>query len=327
MKILFDHPNPFRFAHGGFQIQIEQTKRALESIGVEVEWLRWWDTQQCGDLVHFFGRPSHWYVDAARRAGMKVVVGELLTGLGSRGSLARWLQEHATRLLRGRFFFDRMAWNVFRQADACVALTSWEAQLMRDIFGAPAEKVHVIPNGVEQEFFDSSSVDRGDWLVCTATITERKRVLELARAAVASSTPVWIIGRPYSDSDSYAKAFVEFAKRHPKIVRWEGPISNRAELAQIYRAARGFVLLSTMESLSLSALEAAACQCPLLLSDLPWARTTFGDSAAYCKRGQEVNALRCFYSSDQQRPPPPRPATWADVAVRLENLYRQLIPL
>ena len=34
-----------------------------------------------------------------------------------------------------------------------------------------------------------------------------------------------------------------------------------------------------MESLSLSALEAAACGCPVLLSDLPWARTVFGQSA------------------------------------------------
>jgi hypothetical protein len=34
MKILFDHPNPFLLAHGGFQIQIEQTQKALEGIGI-----------------------------------------------------------------------------------------------------------------------------------------------------------------------------------------------------------------------------------------------------------------------------------------------------
>ena len=33
MKVLFDHPNPFMLAHGGFQIQIEQTKKAPERIG------------------------------------------------------------------------------------------------------------------------------------------------------------------------------------------------------------------------------------------------------------------------------------------------------
>ncbi len=51
--------------------------------------------------------------------------------------------------------------------------------------------------------------------------------------------------------------------------------NNRSQLAEIYRPVRGFVRLSTKESVSLSALEAEACECPLLLSDLPWARTTF----------------------------------------------------
>ena len=46
MKVLFDHPNPFLLAHGGFQTQIVQTKVALERIGVEVDWLRWWDDEQ-----------------------------------------------------------------------------------------------------------------------------------------------------------------------------------------------------------------------------------------------------------------------------------------
>ena len=34
MKVLFDHPNPFLLAHGGFQVQIKQTKKALEELGI-----------------------------------------------------------------------------------------------------------------------------------------------------------------------------------------------------------------------------------------------------------------------------------------------------
>ena len=55
MKILFDHSAPFLLAHGGQQIQIEETKRALEQIGIEVEWLRWWDSAQTGNIIHYFG--------------------------------------------------------------------------------------------------------------------------------------------------------------------------------------------------------------------------------------------------------------------------------
>ena len=56
MKIILDCHVPAMLAHGGAQIQIEQTQRALQSIGVEAEYLRWWDVQQAGDLIHFFGR-------------------------------------------------------------------------------------------------------------------------------------------------------------------------------------------------------------------------------------------------------------------------------
>src|SRR5438105_6352876 len=77
MKVLIDQPYPFLLAHGGFQTQIQQTKAALEGIGVDVDLLRWWsDTQPC-DLIHYFGRPFSSYVDLAHRKGIKVVFSAL----------------------------------------------------------------------------------------------------------------------------------------------------------------------------------------------------------------------------------------------------------
>jgi glycosyltransferase involved in cell wall biosynthesis len=332
MRVLLDHPSPFALAHGGFQVQIEQTAAALRATGVDVDYLRWWDPQQNCDLIHYFGRPSSGYVEQARQKGLKVVVADLLTGLGSRDRLQRMVQKGlmvaAQRALPGVFTF-RLGWDVFRRADALVALTPWEAQLMREMFGAPPGRTHVVPNGVEEVFLHAPLQARGEWLVCTATITERKRVLELVEAAVRAQTPVWIIGRPYSSSDPYARRFEGIARQHPRWVRYEGAISERARLAEIYSAARGFVLLSAMESLSLSALEAAACGCPLLLSDLPWARTVFGTHASYCpisgsSRGAVV-ALREFYAAAPRLAPPPRPMTWIQVAEKLRAVYETVL--
>ena len=193
---------------------------------------------------------------------------------------------------------------------------------------APKERVHVVPNGVEEIFLNSAPAVRGPWLVCTATITERKRVLELAEAAVVARTPLWIIGKPYSDSDPYAQKFCALTRQQPQILRYEGAISDRARLARIYREARGFVLLSSMESLSLSALEAAACECPLLLSDLPWAHSTFGGHAVYCPvAGPERTAgfLRKFYDDAPSLPPAPKPAAWSEVARQLKAIYEGVL--
>ena len=336
MKVLFDHPSPFALAHGGFQIQIEQTKAALERRGVEVEHLRWWDEKQTGQIIHYFGRPAGGYIDFAHDKGIKVVVAELLTGLGSRSTGARFAQKSLMRTsqtMLPQSFRSKLAWDAYQKADAFVALTEWEADLMHSMFDAAPEKIHVIPNGVEEIFFQSQA-DGGrepgnDYLVCTAAIHPRKRVLELAQAAAHAKVPVWIIGKPYSEADPYYLQFLEFQKRNPDFIRYEGGVSDRARLAKIYRQARGFVLLSTMESLSLSALEAAASKCPLLLSDLPWARTVFGAGAVYANSSQPPESLspvlRDFFERAPSMKTSFKPLTWDDVADRFQALYVKLL--
>ena len=165
MKVLFDHPNPFLLAHGGFQIQIEETKRALQENGVEVEFLRWWDAAQAGDIIHFFGRPAATYIEFAQAKGMKVVMGELLGGLAARPPAQRALQRFlitGAKTALPPAFTAKLAWDSYRIADAVIALTSYEAGLMMEMFGAPPAKVHVVPNGVEEVFLQSAKVERGN---------------------------------------------------------------------------------------------------------------------------------------------------------------------
>ena len=331
MKILFNCHVPFMLAHGGGQIQIEQTKAALEKIGVSVEPLRWWDDQQTGDVLQHFGRIPTNVLLAAQRKGMKVIVADLLTEAGSRSGARLKSQKIGQRILARvlpRSMVMSFNWDSYLLADACIALTPWEAYLMTELFHAPPARVHVVPNGVEEVFLNSPPAQRGPWLVCTGTIAERKRVVELAEAAVLAKTPLWIIGKPYSETDPYGQRFLDLAGRHPLIIRYEGPVSDRVKLAQAYRSARGFALLSTIESLSLSALEAAACECPLLLADLPWARTTFGKNATYCpiaSPSRSASVLKSFYEAAPNLQPPPKPATWLDVARQLKEIYASLL--
>jgi glycosyltransferase involved in cell wall biosynthesis len=332
MKILIDHQLPFLLAHGGLQIQIERTKQALEAAGLEVEYLRWWDDSQKGDIIHFFGRANPYHIDFAHAKGMKYVMSELLTGQGSRTRTQLRVQslvEKALRAVVPPTFLVNFRWDAYHKADACIFLTEWEAEVARLLFSPPAHRLHVVPNGVEPEFFLSASAapSRGGELVCTATITERKRVLELAEAAVAARVPVRALGNPYGKNDPYYRRFLTLGEQHPDFVRYAEAVNDRIELARIYQSARGFVLLSTMESLSLSALEAAASGCPLLLSDLPWARCTFGRSATYCPIGSTRSTAAClrdFYDKAPGLPRPETPSLWEDVARQLVEIYQEL---
>jgi glycosyltransferase involved in cell wall biosynthesis len=332
MKILLNCNLPFALAHGGQQIQIERTLAALQANGLEAEPLRWWDDRQTGDIIHYFGRMPAGQILLAHQKGIGVVMAELLTSQGSRSSRQLRVQKlvsQTVKLLTPGNFAAGFNWDSYRMADACVALTRWEAHLMTYLFAAPPARVHVVANGVEEEFLRSAPARRGPWLVCTATIVARKRVLELAQAAVLAKTAVWIIGRAYADKDPYAQQFFAIARQHPDLVRYEGGINNRAQLAGIYRQARGFVLLSTEETLSLSALEAAACECPLLLSDLPWARCTYGESARYCPVSLPTAAtavrLREFYDQAPHIPPPPKPADWIQIGRDFKKVYETVL--
>ncbi len=330
MKVLFDHDSPFLLAHGGFQIQIQQTIQGIAANGVETETLRWWDESQQGDVIHFFGRPVNGYVGLARKKGIKVVILPLLSGVGSRSKRTLFAQRTVfswARRILPKGFQARIGWDAFQEADAAIANTAWEAHLLNYVFATPTERIHVIGNGIEDVFVNGARVERGRWLVCTATITERKRVLELGRAAVLAKTPVWIIGEAYAKDDPYAVEFFQFAKAHPEIIRYEGGIRDRAKLAAAYRQARGFVLLSDRETLSLSSYEAAACECPLLLSDLPWART-FKEFARYCPvagREETAKALRAFYDEAPALPAPPKPLSWVQIGAQFKAVYESVL--
>ncbi len=330
MKILFDHSSPFLLAHGGFQIQIEETKAALEKEDVEVEYLRWWDPTQRGDLIHFFGAAPVGHAELAHRKGMKFVVTHLLGGLGARPAWKRLFQK---LIIRGSLralpagALARAGWSSWRTADAFIAVTSWEAKLMVDVFRAPPDRVHVVPNGVSDLFFQESPRKRSEWLMTTASIFPVKRLLETAKAAVIAKTPYWVIGRPLSENDHYFQEFCAFCRQHAEVLRYDNVMQTHAKLAQLYRQARGFVLLSRWETQSLSALEAAACETPLLLSDLPWAHATFSD-VSYCPIGsveRTAECLRRFYDEAPTLPAPPTPPTWSEVGAMLTKVYQGVL--
>jgi len=333
MKVLIDHQLPFLLAHGGLQIQIERTKESLEGTGLEVEYIRWWDDSQKGDVIHFFGRANPSHIDFAHAKGMKYVMSELFTGQGSRTIAQLRLQgvlEGVLRKVVPATFLASFRWDAYQKTDALLVGTCWEAEVARLLFAPLPEKIHIVPNGVEDVFFldpTCRAIARNDELICTATITPRKRVVELAEAAVLAETPLRIVGAPYGEGDPYFRRFMVIAEQRPDLIRCTGALKDRAELARAYKEARGFVLLSAMETRSLSSEEAAAAGCPLLLSDLPWARSTFGCTATYCPIGNTSSTaaeLRRFYEAAPTLPTPDKPCRWEDVASQLVRIYQKL---
>src|SRR5271154_6950370 len=99
MKILFDHPFPFALAHGGFQVQIEETMAALVRRSIAVEHVRWWDERQTGDIIHHFSAPSPVSLEMARGKKIPVVITHLFTAACNRSPLQLEIRGVLTRSL------------------------------------------------------------------------------------------------------------------------------------------------------------------------------------------------------------------------------------
>lgn len=325
---------PLGWAKGGHAVQIFETQRALAQLGYEIRWLHNEVTEpEPADILHYWTRPpndSHWQL--ARRQGLKLVISELhATGTLRprwRWPLRRWLSKGLRRAL-GANLYGSFGAGIYPACDAAVAVTPQEAEYMRVVFGAPAEKTCCIPNGVDDVFFDRSGpVEPFEGLLYIGYICARKNSVAVARAARAAGVPVKFVGgAPFGPNDPYVEEFKTLVDGQQ--VQWTGEITQRARLAAMIRGARGVLLASRSEASPLSLLEALACQRPVMASGLRNLRAYYGDAICYCHQPDQPvfsSELRSFYGQCsqglQQRFQVPR---WTEVGAAYAGIYRRVL--
>jgi glycosyltransferase involved in cell wall biosynthesis len=169
-----------------------------------------------------------------------------------------------------------------------------------------------------------------DFVLCTASILARKNVLPLAEALAALSYPGVFIGHPSPTESAYVREFAAVIDANPHLYWIPGLAYDDPLLASAYRAARVFCLPSSSETQSLSALEAMACDLPVLLGDYPYARQSPFEQCLRCDPRQP-GVLRAAIQGamedpDRYRIPLPSLYRWPAVAARIRSLYETLCP-
>jgi glycosyltransferase involved in cell wall biosynthesis len=329
MKILFDHALPFALAHGGLQVQIEQTKAALERRGLEVDYVRWWDDRQSGDLIHYFGVPSVPYLQLVREKGIPIVVTHLFTATCNRSPWQLKIQGAITRTLLvlpgWGMIKNQLNWQSFRMADQMIVGLQAERRVLETVFGLASTRITTVPLGLHRAFLEVGKPSRSQpYLISTGTITSRKRSVELALMAREAQVPILFVGKPYHLNDPYWKEFANLIDH--RFVLHRDHVTDLAEMIGLLQSSRGFVLFSKHENWCLSAHEAAACGLPLLVPDQPWSRECFGVQASYLDAAalrQNPAKLRSFYEKcPSMSAPAIKLYSWDEVAEQLELCYR-----
>lgn len=169
-----------------------------------------------------------------------------------------------------------------RGLDAIFSLHAEQAEEIERVYGVEPSRVHVIGTGYDHRVFcrdEHVSMIPGS-LVFVGKVCVKKGVESLVRAMelfgersddarVSRPSQLVLVGG-HGDADEHER-IVRAAKDSPVPVELAGRLS-RDELVRAYREAEVFVLPSFYEGLPLVPIEAMACGCKVVMTDLPGVR-------------------------------------------------------
>ena len=343
-SILMHAPSSAFQAPGGGENQLVQTARHLEASGDAVRLFSpWCDRLEDFAILHLFGmsREGLELARIARKRGVPVALSPIcwlepraLYALARSRAVGLW--HLAKWSLKGRF--PRVGgWRdeLIRQADLILPNSVAEAGQLARLFGASAEKVVVVPNGVDARFEQAdpglfrSIHGGGDFILYAGRIEPRKNVLGLIRAARRVGRPMRVIGNAPPGHEGY---LAECRAAGGSSTRWHGGVDHDDPLlASAYAAARVFALPSWFETPGLAALEAGLAGTAVVLTPNGCTREYFRDGVEYARPdriGEIASALEAAWDDG------PRPGLretirsqylWTTVAQRTAEAYAHVM--
>jgi glycosyltransferase involved in cell wall biosynthesis len=303
---------------GGLELQVQRTRAALERRGHEVFHVARESAQRPFDVLHAFssGPDVHFFLEHWRRNPAPLVVSPVIV-------VAPGHAERRQRIgsrLRIPAFGPRMRVEILRRADAAVALTAYEADLVRAFAGRAAPRTVVIPNGVDRADVPEGPPDLPHgYVVLLGTVSVRKhQAATIAALGKAGVSPVVAGGCEGTDAERAA------FERELRAAggRWLGEVDT-ATARSVVAGARALVHLSRAEGQSLAILEAIAEGTPAIVSPLPANRelaVSYPSHIVLC--GDLAGLPRALGALGSERRAPAPVPTWDDVAARLEQVYR-----
>lgn len=187
-------------------------------------------------------------------------------------------------------FFRRNFWKRIRRADGIVVISDFVKQSAIE-FGLPAENLRTIHLGVDGEFFRVMERDRllatkmkfnlpDSFILFVGSIEPRKNLLRLLHAYLSLDSrlrkemKLVLVGfKGWGNQE-----VMDLLNRAKDDVLYTGYVSE-SELGEIYNLATLFAYPSLYEGFGLPALEAMACGCPVVASNVTSLPEVCGDAA------------------------------------------------
>jgi glycosyltransferase involved in cell wall biosynthesis len=220
------------------------------------------------DVIHAHGKLSAFLLLSSRKLAPKLVY--------TIHDPTPWMCTYETsyeRLIR-RAVYLTIEYNVWRKADHLIAVSKALRDELIGRWGIQKEKVTVIPNAVDTDFFKPVLGNKGiekyaisnDYILFVGQLRSRKGVKYLLQAFAEAKVDMQLVivgGGPELSALQRAARFLNIEQK----VVFTGPVPSD-DLPNLYANASFFVLPSVAEGLPLVVLEAMASGLPVVASEV-----------------------------------------------------------
>jgi glycosyltransferase involved in cell wall biosynthesis len=220
---------------------------------------------------------------------------------------------------KDRFVFKTTVPRSARRADRVIAVSERTRRDLVELYGLAAEKIRVIPHGVDPAFSPGDGVAQG-YLLFVGAVQRRKDPRAALDAALDLGIPLVVAG-PEREPALAAELRGLGADLRGYV--------EKAELAQLYRGAVCLVVPSRYEGFGLPVLEALASGTPVVAAPDPALAEVAREAAVYAERGDLPGAI--LHALDRRvelrAAGLARAAefSWAEAARRTVDVYRELL--
>ena len=185
-----------------------------------------------------------------------------------------------------RLLYNALMPIVLRHADAVITVSESERKSLIERYPIVASRISVIQNGGLPASIRGNSVAstaRGGYILYVGSLSKRKNFPGMFEAACRLARRrafkfVFVGGIPKGISASG----IGIPEDVRSSITFSGQVDDTDALASYYRGATCFLFASFFEASPLPPIEAMACGCPVIASDIPSLKERCGDAALYC---------------------------------------------
>jgi alpha-1,3-rhamnosyl/mannosyltransferase len=224
---------------------------------------------------------------------------------------------------KDHFVFKHVVPRAVRQAARVLAVSERTQADLMELYGVPADRIVVTPNGVDPAFRPtqpSDTVSQGSYVLSVGAIQARKNQLAALAAAEAAGLPLVVVG-PTKDAELEA----ELRRRGARI---EGYVPTE-RLAELYRGAACLVQASRYEGFGLPVVEAMASGTPVVTVADPALREVAGDAAVVVEEPELAEGIRRALAERERLVAAglerARAFSWRASAERTLSVYRAIL--